>query len=112
MTPLRCYESYVTGNRERCCQTSSQAVDRSLVCSLTCCGKTSPGSLCPRKMYDFYNGNGVTDRKSRDKWEKEGSLDIRARALAMAKKLLSGPKPSYISEETDKAIREKFNILI
>jgi len=27
MTPLRCYESYVTGNRERCCQTSSQAVD-------------------------------------------------------------------------------------
>jgi len=61
---------------------------------------------------EYYNGNGVTDRKSRDKWEKEGSLDIRTRALAMAKKLLAGPKPAYISEETDKTIREKFNILI
>jgi len=46
MTPLHCYESYVTGNREGCWQTSSQAVD--------CCGKTSPGSLCPRRMYDFH----------------------------------------------------------
>ncbi len=61
---------------------------------------------------EYYTGNGVTDRKSRDKWEKEGSLDIRTRALAMAKKLLAGPKPAYISEETDKTIREKFNILI
>ena len=61
---------------------------------------------------EYYNGNGVTDRKSRDKWEKEGSLDIRKRALAIAGKLLSGPESSYISAETDKAIREKFNILI
>lgn len=61
---------------------------------------------------EYYNGNGVTDRKSRDKWEKEGSLDIRERALAIAGKLLSGPESSYISAETDKAIRAKFNILI
>lgn len=61
---------------------------------------------------EYYNGNGVTDRKSRDKWEKEGGLDIRKRALAIAGKLLSGPESSYISAETDKAIREKFNILI
>jgi len=61
---------------------------------------------------EYYNGNGVTDRKSRDKWEKEGSLDIRKRALAIAGKILSNPESSYISAETDKAIREKFNILI
>jgi len=61
---------------------------------------------------EYYSGNGVTDRKSRDKWEKEGSLDTRKRALAIAKKLLAAPESSYISEETDKAIREKFNILI
>jgi len=61
---------------------------------------------------EYYNGNGVTDRKNRDKWEKEGSLDTRKRAQAIARKILSGPELSYVSEETDKAIREKFNILI
>jgi trimethylamine--corrinoid protein Co-methyltransferase len=44
---------------------------------------------------EYYNGNGVTDRKSREMWEEEGSLDTRQRAL-----------------EIDKAIREKFNILL
>ncbi|MCD4742838.1 MAG: trimethylamine methyltransferase family protein [Desulfobacteraceae bacterium] len=61
---------------------------------------------------EYYNGNGVTDRKSREKWEQEGSLDTRQRALAIAKKLLANPKPAYIPEEIDKAIRKKFNILL
>ena len=61
---------------------------------------------------EYFYGNGVTDRKLRKKWEEEGSLDIKQRALAIAKKLLAGPKPSYIPEEIDKAIRAKFNILL
>ena len=61
---------------------------------------------------EYYNGNGVTDRKSREKWEQDGSLDARQRALAIAKNLLANPKPTYIPEEIDKAIREKFNILL
>jgi trimethylamine--corrinoid protein Co-methyltransferase len=61
---------------------------------------------------EYYYGNGVTDRKSREKWESEGKLDTRQRALAIAKKLLSNPKPNYIPEEIDEAIREKFNILL
>ncbi len=61
---------------------------------------------------EYYGGNGVTDRKSRERWETEGSRDIRQRALDMAKKLLAGPKPAYIPEKIDKAIREKFNILL
>jgi len=61
---------------------------------------------------EYYYGNGVTDRKSREKWEQEGSLDTRQRALAIARKLLANPKPTYIPEEIDKAIREKFNILL
>jgi trimethylamine---corrinoid protein Co-methyltransferase len=61
---------------------------------------------------EYYSGNGVTDRKSREKWEQEGSLDTRQRALAIARKLLTNPKPDYIPEEIDKAIREKFNILL
>jgi len=54
-------------------------------------------------------GNGVTDRKSREKWEQEGSLDARQRALVIAGKLLANPKPTYIPKEIDKAIREKFS---
>ncbi len=72
---------------------------------------TSPHTMAHMRK-EYYNGNGVTDRKSREKWELEGSLDIRQRALAMAKKLLAGPKPSHIPEEIDKEIKEKFNILL
>ncbi len=54
----------------------------------------------------------MTDRKGREKWEQEGSLDIRQRALGIARKLLAEPKPSYIPDEIDRAIREKFNILL
>lgn len=61
---------------------------------------------------EYYNSNGVTDRKSREKWEQDGSPDIRQRALNIAKKLLDQPKPSHIPEEIDKAIRKKFNILV
>jgi trimethylamine--corrinoid protein Co-methyltransferase len=61
---------------------------------------------------EYYSGNGVTDRKSRDKWEKDGSLDTRQRAQAMARKILETARPSYIPEEIDKTIRKKFNILL
>ena len=72
---------------------------------------TTPHTMAHMRT-EYYNGNGVTDRKSREKWEQEGSLDTRQRALVKAKKLLAGPKPSYIPDEIDKAIREKFNILL
>ncbi len=72
---------------------------------------TTPHTMAHMRT-EYYYGNGVTDRKSREKWEQEGSLDIRQRALDMAKKLLASPKPSYILDEIDKAIREKFNILL
>ena len=61
---------------------------------------------------EYYNGNGVTDRKSREGWERDGSPDARQRALKIAKKLLAGPKPAYIPDAIDRAIREKFNILL
>jgi len=61
---------------------------------------------------EYFSGNGVTDRKSREKWAEEGSLDIRQRALAKARQLLANPNPAYISEDIDQAIRAKFNILL
>ena len=72
---------------------------------------TSPHTMAHMRT-EYYNTNGVTDRKSREKWEKEGSLDTRQRANAIARKLLENPIQSYIPEEIDKAIREKFKILL
>lgn len=60
---------------------------------------------------EYFNGNGVTDRKNRDRWVKEGSMDARQRALVIAKKLLAN-QTAYIPDEVDRAIREKFHILL
>lgn len=61
---------------------------------------------------EYFAGNGVTDRKSRDKWTQEGSLDTRARALKIAENLLANPAPEYIPEEIDQAIRKDYSILL
>jgi len=72
---------------------------------------TSPHTL--KHMRDeYFNGNGVTDRKSRQKWEKEGSFNARERARKIAKKLLGEEKILYIPENVDKLIREKYGILL
>jgi trimethylamine--corrinoid protein Co-methyltransferase len=72
---------------------------------------TSPHTMAHMRK-EYYNGNGVTDSKSREKWVKDGSLDIRQRAVGMARKMLEKHTPSYIPDEIDKAIKEKFNILL
>lgn len=61
---------------------------------------------------EYFTGNGITDSKSRDKWEKQGSLDTRTRGREIAKKILSEDEKSYISEEVDQAIRGKYDILL
>jgi len=61
---------------------------------------------------EYYDGNGVTDRKSRNHWEQDGSRDSRTRALEIAGKLLAQPNPGYISMEVDAEIRKRFKILV
>jgi trimethylamine--corrinoid protein Co-methyltransferase len=61
---------------------------------------------------EYFPGNGVTDSRSRDKWEKDGSLDARVRARNLAKRILSEAPTTYISEDMDRAIRNQFNILL
>lgn len=60
---------------------------------------------------EFFQGNGVTNRKSRDRWEKDGSLDARDKARQIARTLLENQETDYIDKTTDDAIRSKFNIL-
>ncbi|WP_319522027.1 trimethylamine methyltransferase family protein [uncultured Desulfosarcina sp.] len=61
---------------------------------------------------EYFQGNGVTDNKSRHQWEQTGSLDSRERASALARKILEAPEKTYIPEEIDQAIRGRFNILL
>jgi trimethylamine---corrinoid protein Co-methyltransferase len=63
-------------------------------------------------MHDeYFEGNGVSDRKSRIKWEKEGAQDAWLRARAIVKQILSAEEKTYISEAQDHDIRQRFDIL-
>ncbi|MFW6373333.1 MAG: trimethylamine methyltransferase family protein, partial [Thermodesulfobacteriota bacterium] len=61
---------------------------------------------------EFFTGNGVSDRNNRDKWEHDGSKDARTRAREIAKKIVSQEETSYIPEDVDREIRDKFDILL
>ena len=72
---------------------------------------TSPHTL-EHMRDEYFNGNGVADLKSRQKWEKEGSLTTRDKAKRIAQKLLEEKERLYIPENVDKLIREKYGILL
>jgi trimethylamine:corrinoid methyltransferase-like protein len=49
---------------------------------------------------EYFQGNGVTDSKSRHQWEQGGSLDARERARGIARKILKAPETPYISRKS------------
>ena len=59
---------------------------------------------------EYYLGNGITSRDSRDKWVKAGSKDAATRAREMVNNLLSQTDEAAIPGEVDRAIRQKYNI--
>jgi trimethylamine---corrinoid protein Co-methyltransferase len=61
--------------------------------------------------HEYFEGNGVSDRKSRMKWEKEGAQDAWLRAKQIVKHILASEEKSYISETQDRNIRQQFDIL-
>jgi len=61
---------------------------------------------------EYFIGNGVSDKNSRDQWENDGARDARERARAIAKSILARKEKSCIPEEIDSTIRETFNILL
>ncbi|MFO7878159.1 MAG: trimethylamine methyltransferase family protein [Desulfovermiculus sp.] len=64
-------------------------------------------------MFDeYYMGNGVTDRSNRASWERAGELDAWMRARKMVQTILSNQEKSYIPEDIDAKIREKYSILL
>lgn len=61
---------------------------------------------------EYFTGNGVTDRRLRQKWEADGALDARNRAKKLAAKILGADETPHIPADVDAAIREKFEILL
>lgn len=72
---------------------------------------SSPHTMAHMRK-EYFQGNGVTDQRSRDKWEKDGSRDARERARAIARRLLAEAERPYIPEEIDRKVREQFEILL
>jgi trimethylamine--corrinoid protein Co-methyltransferase len=72
---------------------------------------TAPHTLAHMRK-EHFQGNGVTDAKSRDKWADEGCKDAFARAREIAKKILAQEEKSYIPKDVDHAIHSRFDILL
>jgi trimethylamine--corrinoid protein Co-methyltransferase len=72
---------------------------------------TSPHTMSHMRQ-EYFDGNGVTDQKSREKWIEKGAQNTRTRAREIAKKILAEEEKSYIPDVVEKAIREKYNILL
>ena len=54
----------------------------------------------------------LSDRSPPDVWQEAGSPDIRDRARAQVRQILSSHFPSYIDPEADARIRERFPIVL
>jgi trimethylamine--corrinoid protein Co-methyltransferase len=61
---------------------------------------------------EYFNGNGVTDRRSRTKWEQDGCLNARERARRITRKILAAPEVSYLPEAVDSAIRSRYKEIV
>lgn len=72
---------------------------------------TSPHTMKHMRQ-EYFNGNGVTDQDSRAKWLEKGSQDARTRARDIAIRILAEEEKSCIPADVEKAIREKYNILL
>ncbi|MCP4629085.1 MAG: trimethylamine methyltransferase [bacterium] len=72
---------------------------------------TSPHTMTHMRR-EYFSGNGVTDQESREKWREKGSKDARTRAREITVNILAEEEKSYIPADVEKAIREKYNILL
>jgi len=61
---------------------------------------------------EYFMGNGVSDKGSRDDWIKTDCLSARDRAVLMAKKILEQPLTAAIDPDIEKQIRNDFKIYL
>jgi trimethylamine--corrinoid protein Co-methyltransferase len=61
---------------------------------------------------EYFQSNGVADKRGRDAWMDRGSLSARDRARAMARAILDKPLEPKIDPDIEKDIRNDFNIFL
>ncbi len=59
---------------------------------------------------EYFMGNGVSDKGSRDDWLEAGAFSARERAVSMARDILQQPLKAGIDPEIEKQIRKDFQI--
>ena len=52
----------------------------------------------------------IGDRRTVDEWEADGAVDIRSVAIDRTRQILKQHHPRHLSDELDKALRERFDI--
>jgi trimethylamine--corrinoid protein Co-methyltransferase len=61
---------------------------------------------------EYFQSNGVADKRGRDAWMDKGSLSTRDRARDMARAILEKPLEPKIDPDIEKEIRSDFNIFL
>lgn len=61
---------------------------------------------------DYFWPSKLTDRQQPAVWEEEGASDMWQRANAQVREVLANHQPEYLSGEADRAIRDRYNILL
>jgi trimethylamine--corrinoid protein Co-methyltransferase len=61
---------------------------------------------------EYFSGNGVTDQSSRERWIESGSQDTRQRAREIARRILAEKETPCLSAKVERAIRDKYEILL
>ncbi len=61
---------------------------------------------------EYFQSSGVSDKKGRQEWKIDGSLDARGRAKKIAKNILAAPEQPKIPQDIATEIRKKFHVFV
>jgi trimethylamine---corrinoid protein Co-methyltransferase len=61
---------------------------------------------------EYFMGNGVSDKTSRESWMKTGSLSARERAVVIAQAILAQPLNAAIEPDIEARVRKDFDIYL
>ena len=61
---------------------------------------------------ECFEGNGISDKRNRDRWEADGSKTAWQRANERAKKIIASKEPARLDKDLEMKIRERFDIYL
>jgi len=61
---------------------------------------------------EYFQGNGISDKRSRDKWEADGSKNTWKRANEMARHVIFDGASSKLEKNLEKTLRDKFDLYL